>query len=295
MKPFAANSSAFNRVKVLICESNPMIKQALRIGLNNLGIREIAEASNFIAAHKAIGDGGFDVLIMNTELDNQDTEFMVREVRLGQLGPDPFVITMLLLAAPNQTKLRNAIDCGADDLLLIPFSPDQTATRLGAFKTRRKPFVITHDYVGPDRRKNPRPGDNSAPHLHAPNPVASRAAGMPHERYDQLLRQAKQSIGAERIKRLAAAAEWECRSMMNAAASGRTGREFMISSFFKLETLISELADRATTQLKHDSSHFDDMMDKVRDAKNRMNDLKLADFDVLHSASRRIAVTYTGG
>ena len=32
----------------------------------------------------------------------------------------------------------------------------------------------------------------------------------------------------------------------------------------------------------------------VRDAKNRMADLKLADFDGLHVAARRIAITYCG-
>lgn len=282
------------RAKVLVCEANGMIRQAIRIGLNNLGIRDIIEANSFINAHKAMENGGFDAMVLNAELDGNDTYFLLREMRLGRLGPDPFIISMLLLAAPDQTRLHKAVDSGTDDLLLIPFSPEQLATRLGLFKSRRKPFVVTHDYLGPDRRKSNRAGAQAAITITPPNPIAARAAGIPAERYDKLRRQAKEAIGTERIKRLAAATEWECRSMLNAAAGGHNHRDFMISGIFKLETFLGELTERAADQLRHDGNHLHDMMGKVRDAKNRMGDLKLSDFDTLHAAARRIAMTYTG-
>ena len=167
-----------------------MIRQAIRIGLNNLGIRDIAEANGFVAAHKALGDGGYDAVILDAQLDGHDTYFLLRELRLGRLGPDPFVVGILLLAAPDHDKLKKAVNSGADDLLLIPFSPDQLAGRLGAFRVRRKPFVVTHDYLGPDRRKSPRPGDGTAVTVTPPNPLAARAAGIPPERYGRLVGQA---------------------------------------------------------------------------------------------------------
>lgn len=271
-----------------------MIRQAIRIGLNNLGIRDIVEANGLVAAHKAMADGGFDAVILDAQLDGQDSHFLLRELRLGRLGPDPFAVGILLLAAPSHSKLKMAVDSGADDLLLIPFSPDQLALRLGAFRSRRKPFVVTHDYLGPDRRKAARPGERTAVTITPPNPLAARSAGIPPERYVKLVEQAKGILGIERIKRLALATEWECRSMLTTAAGGHSQGDLLITSFYKLETLLGELAERVSVQLRHDRATLDEMMDKVREAKGRVNDLKLADFDVLHVAARRIALTYAG-
>ncbi|MBF0307677.1 MAG: hypothetical protein HQL41_18795, partial [Alphaproteobacteria bacterium] len=39
----------------------------------------------------------------------------------------------------------------------------------------RKPFVVTHDYIGPDRRKETRPGVDSAPTVEVPNPLRAKA------------------------------------------------------------------------------------------------------------------------
>lgn len=167
-----------SRAKILVCEANGMIRQAIRIGLNNLGIRDIAEANNLVSAHKSLADGGYDAVVMNTEIEGHDTTFMVREVRLGKLGPDPFLVSILLQSAPDHSKLKQAVDCGTDDLLLIPFAPDQVSTRLDALRARRKPFVVTHDYLGPDRRKSNRPGDNQAVTISPPQP-----AGVPRRRH----------------------------------------------------------------------------------------------------------------
>lgn len=294
-KPLPVQPQGLSKAKLLICESNGMIRQAIRIGLNNLGIRDIVEAHGFVTAHKALEQGGFDAVVMNAELEGHDTFFLLREIRLGRLGPDPFIVSMLLLTAPEPTRLAKAVDSGTDDLLLIPFSPDQLSTRLNAFRARRKPFVVTHDYLGPDRRKGPRQGAQSAPTIDAPNPLAARAVGIPSERYETLRQQASRALGTERIKRLAAATEWECRSMLNAAAAGHNHRDLTITGMFKLETLLTELAERAAELLQHDGSHLHEMMDRIRDAKNRVGELKLADFDTLHMAARRITVTYTGG
>lgn len=85
-----------------------------------------------------------------------------------------------------------------------------------------------------------------------------------------MVNQARDALGAERIKRLAVGLEWECRTLLTASAGGQCRREMLITGFYRMETLLAELADRATTQLRHDSRHLDEMGDKVRDAKNRM-------------------------
>ena len=39
----------------------------------------------------------------------------------------------------------------SDDLLLMPVAPAQVMTRIDNLMQGRKPFIVTHDYIGPDR------------------------------------------------------------------------------------------------------------------------------------------------
>ena len=237
------------QAKVLVCESNGSLRQAIRSGLKKLGILETIEASDFGKTRQAIELGGFDALILNADMEGRDTCGLLRELRLGHLGGDPFVVSIVLMAGSDSGRLRRAVDSGTDDLLLIPFPPDQLANRLDALKSRRKPFVVTHDYIGPDRRKAERTGSRGgvASPLVPPNPLAARAAGISPEQYARERSQALQTLRMERIKRLAAATEWECRRMMSTIAESGDTRDQLAQAFDKLDRLLDELAARGKT------------------------------------------------
>ncbi|CAA7621263.1 Predicted response regulator receiver [Magnetospirillum sp. LM-5] len=272
-----------------------MIKQGIRIGLNNLGIRDIAEANTFVNAHNAFATERFDMVVMNSEIDGTDTTYLLRETRLGRLGTDPFIVGAMLLATTDESRVHNCVNSGADDLLLIPFSPDQIATRLGAFANRRKPFVVTHDYIGPDRRKQARPGATSAAAFTVPNPVQARAAGAAPERYDSQKSQIFGTLSLERIKRLAAGCEWECKTLLDKAREGTHTPEMVLRGAFNLENLISELMERVARDLRHGTENLEALLAKSAEIKNRPSAATIGEFDSLHAAARRIATTYTGG
>jgi hypothetical protein len=72
------------------------------------------------------------------------------------------------------------VNSGADDLLAAPISPAKLFTRIDVLVGNRKPFVVTSDYIGPDRRKNPGgDGDrqSSIPILEVPNTLRAKALG----------------------------------------------------------------------------------------------------------------------
>ena len=54
----------------------------------------------------------------------------------------------------DQGLIGRVIDFGADDLLLRPFSATLLESRIRVHAERRKDFVTTSDYVGPDRRRD---------------------------------------------------------------------------------------------------------------------------------------------
>jgi two-component system phosphate regulon response regulator PhoB len=282
-----------DKSRALICEASGQLRQGIRIGLNNLGMRNLVETSTFVAAHQACANEQFDLLILNAAMDGTDASVLLREMRLGQMGKDPFVIAVLLLASPDEVKVRQAVDSGPDDLLLIPFAPDQLMTRLRAIARRRKPFIVTHDYIGPDRRTNPRPGTSEPRKIAVPNPLQARVTHAP-ERYEQIKREAVKDVAGERIKRLAAATEWECKFLFETAKAGQLQSDSIVRSTYKLETVVGELMQRVSDERNHSTDGMETFLESSRALKNRPSQVSLGELDALHQAARRISTAYAG-
>jgi DNA-binding response OmpR family regulator len=282
-----------SKVRALVCEPSLPIRQGIRLALNNVGIRDIAEASTFLAAHKACKEGEHDFLILNQEIEANDSTFIMRELRAGSLGRDPFILTVMLLGSREEPKVRSAIDCGPDDLLLIPFAPDQLMTRLKVLVERRKPFVVTHDYIGPDRRAAPRPGATSATQFQVPNPVRARGTNLPRDRYDRMKQDSIVAIGVERIKRLAATMDWECNALTVSVRDGSMTPESTYRSLLKLEQVATELSSRVARQLGHSTDTIDGLVESCRRLKGTPSTVAFSDIEVITQTSRRIAGTYS--
>jgi two-component system, OmpR family, phosphate regulon response regulator PhoB len=282
-----------SKVKTLVCEPSLPIRQGIRLALNNVGIRDIIEATTFLAVHEACKEGDHDFLVLNQEIEANDSTFIMRELRSGALGRDPFVLTMMLLSSREEPKVRSAIDCGPDDLLLIPFAPDQLMNRLRVLVDRRKPFVVTHDYIGPDRRAAPRPGATSASQFQVPNPVRARGTNLPRDRYDRLKQDSIVAISVERIKRLAATMDWECNALTVSAREGRMTAESTYRSLLKLEQVAGELSVRVAKQLGHSTETIDSLSDMCRRLKSTPNNVAFSDIETITQTSRRISGTYT--
>ncbi|MBI2236341.1 MAG: response regulator transcription factor [Magnetospirillum sp.] len=234
----------YSRVRAVVAESNVMVRQGVRYGLNALGVREIAETGSLTAAHQICRESEVDVLVINSLLEDNDATFMVRDIRAGRLGTDPFLPTILVLTHPTEPQVRAAMSCGTDDLLLVPFAPEQMSNRLRGITERRRPFVVTHDYMGPDRRKTPREGASSATQFNVPHPVRARATGVPAGRYFIQVDQFKETLGRERIRRLAHSVEYEFRDICSAGRDGSLNPDILIPKLFKLESICEELTER---------------------------------------------------
>lgn len=282
-----------SKVKALVCEPSLPIRQGIRLALNNVGIRDIVEATTFLAAHEACKTGEHDFLVLNQEIEANDSTFIMRELRSGSLGRDPFILTVMLLGSREEPRVRSAIDCGPDDLLLIPFAPDQLMSRLKVLVERRKPFVVTHDYIGPDRRAAPRPGATSATQFQVPNPVRARGINLSRDRYDRLKQDSIIAIGIERIKRLAATMDWECNALTVSAREGNMTPESTYRSLLKLEQVTTELSNRVAKQLGHATETIDGLTELCRRLKAAPSNVVYSDIETVTQTSRRISGTYS--
>lgn len=195
---------------MVIADQNPMVRSGLKGALHAFGCRDLTDIGSYTALHDLIEQGQVDLLITGAELEGNDTGFLVKQMRDHHLGNNPFPVVITLLAHADPSQVRRVIDTGCDDLLLAPVSPDQLIGRIQKMEQRRKPFVITHDYTGPDRRTRQRTHDSqSAPMLDVPNPLHLRgSAGWDPLRIEHVIAETATSLHRLKIERHAVQIDW---------------------------------------------------------------------------------------
>jgi len=115
--------------------------------------------------------------------------------------------------------INRILDVGCDDLTARPISPKVIAGRVATLVHNRKPFVVTADYVGPDRGGRQR-DDHELPKLDVPNALRRKAlenAGSPVSVAS--LRQARETMSKHRIARIATRIGAEALRLKSRAAS----------------------------------------------------------------------------
>lgn len=121
-----------------------------------------------------------DLLITDTKLPGGDIFGVVSRMRRGELGGNPFVPVIMLTWDANADIIRKAAGCGVDDILAAPISPADLFGRIKTIVSRRKPFVVTSDYIGPDRRRDVGRNENDGiPLIDVPNTLRSKTMGEP--------------------------------------------------------------------------------------------------------------------
>lgn len=146
----------YEAVEALIYDPMPDNRRAMRASLASLGFRHVDGVSAPVdfayANYRRNPDIVFcEILSNETMMCDQ-----IQALRCGQIGNNPFVVVVATTSDTSAAVIKRVINAGADDLILRPFSTETLAGRLEALAERRKGFVVTHDYVGPDRRRDPK-------------------------------------------------------------------------------------------------------------------------------------------
>lgn len=164
----------FDQCSVLHYEPEPKPRYGVSIALQRLGFGRIDHAVNFQSLCQAMAGGGFDLVVSDAQPARGNVCEMVRRVRHSELGKNPFPGIIMVTARPEKTLVQRAINAGPDHLIKWPFTDEQMGVRVRAIVDARRPFVVTFNYIGPDRRKDPaRP--NGAELITVPNSLRAKA------------------------------------------------------------------------------------------------------------------------
>ena len=172
-----AGKLKLSEVGVLLAEPAANIRDGIRNVLLDRGFRQLRLANTLDELRQAMELTPPDLLISETELHDGQLAPLVSELRHHRLGNNPFLPVIATTASASPENIRAIIDCGVDLILTKPITAASLQERIRILIDGRKPFVVTSEYVGPDRRgPNARPSE--LPLLDVPNPLRAKALSM---------------------------------------------------------------------------------------------------------------------
>jgi two-component system, OmpR family, response regulator QseB len=118
-------------MRLLLVEDDAMIGRAVRQGLGNAGFT-VDWVTDGRAAELALGNGVYDVAVLDLGLPGKDGMDLLRELR-GRRDPLPVLIVTARDAVSDRIAGLNA---GADDYVLKPFDLDELVARVRALLRR---------------------------------------------------------------------------------------------------------------------------------------------------------------
>lgn len=139
-------------VKVVIADADTYMGQGLRNALTSEGYQDVRAVARFFALRDAMLTTMTDLLVLDADLPDGDAIAFVKEIRHGRIGRNPFLPIILVTWANEPAAVQRAVGSGVDLILVKPLSAAQLFSRIDALVADRKPFVVTAEYMGPDRR-----------------------------------------------------------------------------------------------------------------------------------------------
>ncbi len=161
-----------DHVTVTVGEGDADCRAGIVAALERLGLRNIRAHGTRSAF---LDDTAVaDIVILGDNIDLAPWSFL-RDLRHNRLAANPFAIIACIVGQGRRADAQDAIGAGADDVFSRPFNDQQFVQRLRRLIVQRPSFVVTSDYVGPDRRARDRGA--AIGRFVAPHPVLEKGSG----------------------------------------------------------------------------------------------------------------------
>ena len=171
-----------------------------------------------------------DLLLVEVAGSENEVCGLVQAVRQGTLGDNPFIVIVVTTWRRDGTIVGQVLNSGADDLIARPVSAHMLGERVRALAERRKRFVVTMDYIGPDRRREVR--GQGAECVEVPNPLNVRGMqNLGEEEADRqiaaAIRLGKETLNSQKIRRDAVQLCLQWRMLEQRTPGARDFREIL--------------------------------------------------------------------
>ena len=142
-----------SELSVLIVDDNPHMRYLVRQLLGAFGIRKKQEAEDGAEALKCLHSFQADFAICDWSMSPLDGLEFTKLVRTSEDTQNPFLPIIMLTGYTELHRVEEARDAGVDEFLSKPISATALYSRIVSVIEKRRPFVKSPTFLGPDRRR----------------------------------------------------------------------------------------------------------------------------------------------
>lgn len=164
-------------VKIVLADGNSYMRQGFRNALTSEGYQDVRTAGRLSTLKDLLAGALPDLLFLDADTPDGDAVALVRDIRAGKLGQNPFMPIVLAVGYADPGLIERVADSGVDLILAKPIAPVQLFARIESLVNNRKPFIATSRYFGPERRDKPRQG--AVRQFEVPNTLKDKLEGRP--------------------------------------------------------------------------------------------------------------------
>lgn len=198
-----------NRANVdfVFADEDAQFRLGLRNALAHEGYQNIRDCSSVSKIYDAFQSGAPDLLLIDAHMEDGAAFDIISKIRRSELGSNPFLTIMVTLWQPDGDLVKRVIESGVDDLLLKPLSTAQMMQRIEQHAKERQRFVVTADYIGPQRRKDREKDDTEEglklEAIEVPNTLGAKSRGEEVDDFElqKMIAEAQTEINEQRLKR----------------------------------------------------------------------------------------------
>lgn len=168
----------FSNVRAIFASNFPDERKGYAEAFQNAGFRDTQETDKAADVHAKISNNEVDLVVSDYKLSDGEICPVTYRARHAMIGNNPFIVVITLLTTSNNEMVNRAINSGTDAILLKPVDPDLLFERIAQLGNVRKRYVVTHDYIGPDKRKRDEttPAGLPPPQMDVPNAIRGRGS-----------------------------------------------------------------------------------------------------------------------
>jgi DNA-binding response OmpR family regulator len=119
-----------------------------------LGSREVFEAEDGASGLEATVHHCPDIIITDWMMPIFDGIELTSMIRNPDAKPNPFVPIIMLTGRTHKKNILKARDAGVTEFLAKPVSAKSLYARILNIVANPRPFIKSHHYFGPDRRRS---------------------------------------------------------------------------------------------------------------------------------------------
>ncbi len=164
----------YRRIRVAVGDCAPEISEATKDALQQRGVESVTLCNTLEGLYRALDEKIIDLVLYDYHLLGDQFVEVMQRIRRKDVGLNPFVTVVATMRESSLETIRRLIDGGVDDLIRSPAGIDRIFASIDKSLRRRKPFIVTYDYVGPNRPVAQRNVVLETAQIRVPNTLKSR-------------------------------------------------------------------------------------------------------------------------